>query len=58
MNDSSNGVADMGLSTTSGTVKEEDHSLIVLGRVDNFVKGNLLLGVKVRIIIFNMASWL
>ena len=52
-NGSSNGVADMGLSTASGTVKEEDLSLIVLGRVDYFVKGKFLPTVEVRIIVFN-----
>ena len=41
-NSSSNGVADMGLSTTSYTVRE-DFSLVVLGKVDNFVKGKFLL---------------
>ena len=52
-NGSSNGVADMGLSTTSGSVKEEDLSLVVLGRVDYFVKGKFLLRVEERIIVFN-----
>ena len=45
INGSSNGLANMGLSTASSAVKEEDISLIVLGRVDNIVKGNFLLRV-------------
>ena len=52
-NGSSNGVADMGLSTASSTVKEEDLSLIVLGRVDYFAKGKFLLRVEARVIVFN-----
>ena len=52
-NGSSNGVADMGLSTASSTVKEEDPSLVVLGRVDYFVKGKFLLRVEARVIVFN-----
>ena len=52
-NGSSNGVADMGLSTASSTVKEEDLSLVVLGRVDFFVKGKFLLRVESRVIVFN-----
>ena len=45
-NGSSNGVADMSLSTASSAVKEEDLSLIVLGRVDYFVKGKFLVMVQ------------
>ena len=52
-NGSSNGVADMGLSTASSAVKEEDLSLIVLGRVEYFVKGRFLLRVEARVIVFN-----
>ena len=51
-NGSSNGVADMGLSKASSAVKE-DLSLIVLGRVDYFVKGKFLLRVEARVIVFN-----
>ena len=48
-----NCITDMGLSTTSSTVKEKDLSFIVLGRVNNFVKGKLLLMVEVRIILID-----
>ena len=52
-NSSSNGVADMGLSTTSSAVKKEDLSLVVLCRADDFVKGKFLLRVEARVVVFN-----
>jgi hypothetical protein len=52
-NSSSDGVADVGLSTASCAVKEKELSLIVPGRVDDLVKGEFLLGIEVRIIVID-----
>jgi hypothetical protein len=52
-NSSSDGVADVGLSTASCAVKEKELSLIVPGRVNDLVKGDFLLGIEVRIIVID-----
>src|ERR1700677_742836 len=54
----SDGVADMGLSTTSGTVKEKDVSPVVVGRVHDLVKSILLLRIESRIEVINLLSHL
>src|ERR1700728_4471394 len=51
---SSDGVADMGLSTTSCTEKEKQISLVVVDRVHDLVECILLLRIESRIEILNL----
>src|ERR1700732_1318977 len=53
---SGNGVTDMSLSTSSSAVKEKEVSLIVLCRVNNPIKGELLLWIEVGIVVVDPGS--